>query len=352
MSGTAPIVSWLQPLALFLVVAILGVTAHATWRTVQVRRERLLPHQAVNRLVLARACAFVGALAAGGYLGYALSWLGVDAELADQRLVRSLVAAAGQRAGRGDRAAPRARLPGARRRAPDLTLADSTGSWGSVVCGCDGWDSVAAWRGREPLAAIYPAPMTSPSGRPTRRRQRSTRVLAAVVLLAVAGVLVAGAAVSGSWLLARDRRCRQRRPRRRGHPDHLHRAHRVAARRRPGPGRAGPRLPRPRRRPRRGAPPLRHRRRGPDQRPADPRSPRSRARSKPPAPRPASPSAGWSRSPPAPSAPRPAAPSSPPASSRPRKPGREAVVRVIELEHEVDVLTAQWQARETQRKHA
>ncbi len=94
-SGTAPIVSWLQPLALFLVVAILGVTAQATWRTVQVRRERLLPHQAVNRLVLARACAFVGALAAGGYLGYALSWLGVEAELADQRLVRSLVASAG-----------------------------------------------------------------------------------------------------------------------------------------------------------------------------------------------------------------------------------------------------------------
>lgn len=95
MSGTAPIVSWLQPLALFLGVAILGVTAQATWRTVQSRRERLLPHQAVNRLVLARACAFVGALAAGGYLGYALSWLGVDAELADQRLVRSLVAALG-----------------------------------------------------------------------------------------------------------------------------------------------------------------------------------------------------------------------------------------------------------------
>jgi hypothetical protein len=94
-SGTAPIVSWLQPLALFLVVAILAVTAQATWRTVQVRRERLLPHQAVNRLVLGRACAFVGALAAGGYLGYALSWLGVEAELADQRLVRSLVAAAG-----------------------------------------------------------------------------------------------------------------------------------------------------------------------------------------------------------------------------------------------------------------
>ena len=93
-SGTAPLVTWLQPLALLLVAAILGGTAHATWRTVQVRRERLLPHQAMNRLVLARACAFVGALVAGGYLGYALSWLGVEAELADQRVVRSLLAAA------------------------------------------------------------------------------------------------------------------------------------------------------------------------------------------------------------------------------------------------------------------
>ena len=93
-SGTAPIVTWLQPLGLLLVAAILGGTAHATWQALQVRRVQLLPQQAVNRLVLARACAYVGALAAGGYLGYALSWVGVDAELADQRLVRSLVAAA------------------------------------------------------------------------------------------------------------------------------------------------------------------------------------------------------------------------------------------------------------------
>jgi hypothetical protein len=93
--GTAPIVSWVQSLALVLVAAILGGTAHATWRTVQVRHQRLQSHQAVNRLVLARACALVGALAAGGYLGYGLSWLGSEAELADQRLVRSLVAAVG-----------------------------------------------------------------------------------------------------------------------------------------------------------------------------------------------------------------------------------------------------------------
>ncbi|MCD4532638.1 DUF3180 domain-containing protein [Nocardioides sp. cx-169] len=95
LSGTAPVVSWAQPLALILVAAILGGTAHATWRSVHVRRERLEAQQAVNRLVLARACAYVGALAGGGYLGYALSWIGSESELADQRLVRSAVAAIG-----------------------------------------------------------------------------------------------------------------------------------------------------------------------------------------------------------------------------------------------------------------
>jgi hypothetical protein len=88
----APLVTWPQPLALFLVAGILAATARATWRSVHVRGERLASHQAVNRLVLARACAYVGVLVAGGYLGYALSWVGVSAELAGQRAVRSLIA--------------------------------------------------------------------------------------------------------------------------------------------------------------------------------------------------------------------------------------------------------------------
>jgi lysylphosphatidylglycerol synthetase-like protein (DUF2156 family) len=90
--GTAPVITWVQPLTLVLVAAILGWTAWSTYRTVHVRREQLLPHQAVNRLVLGRACALVGALIAGGYLGYAVSWLGIDAELAQQRVVRSVIA--------------------------------------------------------------------------------------------------------------------------------------------------------------------------------------------------------------------------------------------------------------------
>jgi len=88
-TGTAPVVSWVQPLALLLVALILGYTAYATHRVRRDRPDLLAPHQAVNRLVLARACAFVGALVLGGYLGYALSWVGDEAELADERIWRS-----------------------------------------------------------------------------------------------------------------------------------------------------------------------------------------------------------------------------------------------------------------------
>ncbi|MDQ6524742.1 DUF3180 family protein [Nocardioides sp. LHD-245] len=88
-----PLVSAAQPLALLLLAAILGYVAWVTHRAVHVRRERLEAHQAVNRLMLGRASALVAALVAGGYVGYALSWIGDPAELADERLVRSLVAA-------------------------------------------------------------------------------------------------------------------------------------------------------------------------------------------------------------------------------------------------------------------
>ena len=92
LSGTAPVVSWAQPAALWLVAVVIGITWWQTYRAVQVRRERLEPHRAVNRLVLGRAGALVGALVAGGYAGYAVSWIGDPAELAGQRILRSAVA--------------------------------------------------------------------------------------------------------------------------------------------------------------------------------------------------------------------------------------------------------------------
>jgi MFS family permease len=91
--GNPPVVSWLQPVALFVVAAVLLATAFVTYRTVHVHHQWLEPHHAVNRLVLARASVLVGGLVAGGYAGYAVSWLGVPAELAGERIVRSLLAA-------------------------------------------------------------------------------------------------------------------------------------------------------------------------------------------------------------------------------------------------------------------
>ena len=87
-----PLVSVGQPLALLLLGAILGYVAWITHRAVHVRHERLEAHQAVNRLVLARASALVAALVSGGYAGYAISWIGDAAEQADQRITGSLAA--------------------------------------------------------------------------------------------------------------------------------------------------------------------------------------------------------------------------------------------------------------------
>jgi hypothetical protein len=89
---TAPIVTWLPALALACVAVVLGMTAWLTWRTLHVHRDYLEPRQAVNRLMLARSCALVGALVAGGYAGYALAWLGVDTDLGTQRVWRSAAA--------------------------------------------------------------------------------------------------------------------------------------------------------------------------------------------------------------------------------------------------------------------
>jgi xanthosine utilization system XapX-like protein len=94
-TGHAPIVSWAQPLTLLMVAAIIAFLAWHTWRTVQVEGRRLEVHHAVNRLVLARACALAGSLVAGGYAGFAIGWLGDASAWADRWLLRSVLAAVG-----------------------------------------------------------------------------------------------------------------------------------------------------------------------------------------------------------------------------------------------------------------
>jgi hypothetical protein len=88
-----PNVSFTAVGGLLFVAAIIGGTAYATRRTVRRSRFDLAHHQAVNRLVLGKACALVGSLVLGGYLGYALAQLGVGDPASDLRLWRSLLAA-------------------------------------------------------------------------------------------------------------------------------------------------------------------------------------------------------------------------------------------------------------------
>jgi MFS family permease len=89
-----PLISWVQPGVLFFVAALVAGTAWVTRRQVH-RRLLLEPHRAVNRLVLAKACALAGALVAGGYAGYAISWLGAGASMAGERMLRAGLAAVG-----------------------------------------------------------------------------------------------------------------------------------------------------------------------------------------------------------------------------------------------------------------
>lgn len=93
LDGSARAVSWSQPVTLGVVAVIVAVAAWTTWRQLQQRRAWLEPQKAVNRLALARASAYVGALVAGGYAGYAVSWLGLSSELVGEQALRAALAA-------------------------------------------------------------------------------------------------------------------------------------------------------------------------------------------------------------------------------------------------------------------
>lgn len=96
-----PRVSLLTVGLLLFAAAIIAGSAYLTRRTVQRRRFALASHQAVNRLVLAKACALVGALLTGAYLGYAIAQLGVGDPASTTRLWRSVLAAVAAGCGTG-----------------------------------------------------------------------------------------------------------------------------------------------------------------------------------------------------------------------------------------------------------
>lgn len=88
-----PDVSWVAIAAVYFVAAVVAGAAYLTWRTLHRDRGRLPVHQAVNRLVLGKASAMVGAAVAGGYLGYAIAHVGIDSPSASGQVIRSGLAA-------------------------------------------------------------------------------------------------------------------------------------------------------------------------------------------------------------------------------------------------------------------
>ena len=176
-SGSAPTVSWLPVLALAFVALIVGAVAWSTYRLLHRRHGRLEPHHAVNRLVLAKACALAGALVAGGYFGYALSWL----------------------------ASPTPRSPGSGCCTPCWP---AWPAWPSSPGRCS-WSARVGSARTTARPSLTTMASASPSSetvmsvvRPARRRQRSVRVSVAVLLLGLATVLVLVAlpTQSPAWL--------------------------------------------------------------------------------------------------------------------------------------------------------
>jgi hypothetical protein len=94
-AGAAPTVPWTSVGVMAFAAAVLGTTAWSTWRTIHRQRRWIEPHQAVNRLVLAKASALVGALMAGAYVGFGARFLDdLSAPLPQQRVLRAGLVAA------------------------------------------------------------------------------------------------------------------------------------------------------------------------------------------------------------------------------------------------------------------
>ena len=90
----APTVPWTASIALVFLAGVLGWLAYTTYQAVHKRRERFPSDRAVRQLVLAKASALVGALVAGGYAGFALSFAdSMDTDLGQERVVNAALTA-------------------------------------------------------------------------------------------------------------------------------------------------------------------------------------------------------------------------------------------------------------------
>jgi lysylphosphatidylglycerol synthetase-like protein (DUF2156 family) len=93
-NGIAPQIQWSSVIVLLAAASIVLVLANSTYRTLHRERRVMDVQRAVRFLLLAKASALVGAIVAGGYLGFALDFVGqLNVTLPEQRVIRSVCAA-------------------------------------------------------------------------------------------------------------------------------------------------------------------------------------------------------------------------------------------------------------------
>ncbi|SDS48397.1 DUF3180 domain-containing protein [Microlunatus soli] len=89
-------VAWSGPITLLAAAAVLVCIAYVLHQRMQVNRIRVDDRQAVAWLALGKAAALLGMLMAGGYLGFAVRFLGdLQTDAPRERVIRSMVAVIG-----------------------------------------------------------------------------------------------------------------------------------------------------------------------------------------------------------------------------------------------------------------
>jgi hypothetical protein len=94
LDASPPRVGWGPATTLFVVALIVGALAWSTWQSLHKKHQRMTSDHGVKMLALSRSCAIVGSLFAGGYGGFAVTFLGdLDTPLGEERALTAGAAA-------------------------------------------------------------------------------------------------------------------------------------------------------------------------------------------------------------------------------------------------------------------
>lgn len=94
MDMTPPQIGWSPAIMLFTIAVLIGGLAWSTWQSLHRKHERMTSDHGVKLLALSRSCLIVAGLFAGGYGGYALSFVpDLDTPLGSARVWHAASAA-------------------------------------------------------------------------------------------------------------------------------------------------------------------------------------------------------------------------------------------------------------------